>query len=161
MTENELKNIVLGTYYADKLILLDSNQKSGFYETANDLQEDLEFLHLLVKRNRKSPFCFDVIPHKSCMDYHFWHDLFKKSYCGHTEDAYVRKMLCDYYIAHNFFESIQGETVNSEEKWTFEVMQLTYEYFKNMHSIDLKDYVGSFINCSHTCEEVIKAINEL
>ena len=161
MNINELRAIFTGNHN-NKFALLDQNQKGdNFYKTANDLQEDLTFLHLLVKRNRKSPFCFDVIPHKSCMDYHFWHDLFKKSWGGHTELDYVRKMLCDYYIAYNFFESIQGETVNSDVKWTFEVMQLAYEYFKNLHNIDLKDYVGSFVNCSHTCEEIIKAINEL
>ena len=156
----DIKQMLRNNSYK-KLSLLTSNQRNNFYEIANNLQDDLIFLKMLLKRNTKSPFNFEITPCKSCMDYRFWNDIFYKSLSGHTEIEYVKSMLCDYYIVLNFFDKIQGETLDSEITYDNSVLKEIKDHYREMHNMKLEDYIGCFINCSHTCTDVINIMNEL
>lgn len=157
----ELRTLLMGNYN-DKFVFMTEEQKhEKFYQTAEDLQEDLVYLQLYVKRNHKSPFRFDVIPSGSCMDFRFWNDLFRYSYGGHTEIEYVRNMLSDYYLVKNFFEAINGETIESDVRYNGNTLKAIKSYFLSMHGIKLEDYVSCFIGCSHACDEILKACADL
>lgn len=160
-TMGEIRELMLGNYN-DKFVLMTENQKGNeFYRKARALSEDLIFLKMLVRRNSTSGFGFEVIPQQSVMDFRFWNELFMRSYGGHTEEDYVRKMLSDYYLAKNMFEFLMGEHIDSEQKWTNDVCKAVKVYFQSMHDIKIEDYIGCFIDCSHTCHEIENLLNDL
>jgi len=145
----------------DKKCLFIREQNINFYETACALQEDLIFLKMLVSRNTKSPFKFELVPTKNGMDRSFWEFLFHRSYSSSTNLDYVFKMLADYYLAKNFFSAICGSDIQSQKDWDSEVISAVYAYFKSMHNMDLADYASCFINCSQRCEDVINRCKKL
>ena len=158
---NELRTLMSAEPYRKFCLMTEKQKGDNFYDTTRALQEDLVFLKLLVRRNTTSQFGFTLIPCKSMMDFKFWHDLFRYSYGMDTDIEAVKRLVCDYYIARNFFEVAAGETIETEMEWNEDVMRAVIAYFKTYHDMNILDYVDCFNGCHYTCDRIRKYCNEL
>ena len=65
-------------------------------------------------------------------------------------------MLIEMLVAERFMSSIQKY---ESHYYASDSIKDIYNYFKNYHDIELKEYIPDFINCSGGCESAKKELD--
>lgn len=135
---------------------LSREEKDAIIEEANQLKEDYQYLSLMVERNKKvSNLKFDLVPTPVGGGSNLMRELWRGYYKYDVAD--VRKMLTDHYVAKKLILSLNDD--DAPQFTAADAVEIV-DYFK-MWEINLRDYIGDFIGCSHSCERVAKDIDEL
>lgn len=134
-------------------LLTDAQKGVNFYMQVKELHEDLIFLQMTIDRFKKSNFNFYVTPAHN-MSSRFWRTFYHDKFNRTQNRDGIAQMLCDYYIAANFFSAISGEDIQTEHIWCDDTFRCVRSYFKSFYHMDLIDYVDDFISCSHLAGEV-------
>jgi hypothetical protein len=135
--------------------MLTKTEQATFYKEVRDLREDLEFFNLYIKRNKKSSFSF-TLTFTQGLSMPFLNELYS-SYGYNTR--YLETLYAEYLVVKHFFNTLYDE--ETEVFYSDKDLKDIYEYFLNMHSIKLEDYVSSFIGCSRGCNAVHTKVLEL
>lgn len=146
---------------------LSKDERESFWQELRDLQEDIQFFRLFMKRNKKSMFQFDVLFTNGITNkflIHLW-DLYGR----YDNDECIQYILTEYKVAKRLMEQVYEKGPN--EKYAVNDMEETrlnrekkmqiVAYFMNKHKLKLSDYVSDFIGCSKGCAGVSSELIEI
>ena len=149
-----LRELLLGEPH-QKFRFLKTNQRDDhFYQKALALRDDLIYLRMTVDRFAKSGIKFIITPVKYEFQKPFWDTLFHKCCNSNTDQKIINRILCDYYLAENFFDYLCGNDIQTEEIYDDNVLSAIKTYFETYYDICLYDYVDCFVNCDHLKTQV-------
>ena len=137
--------------------LLTSEEKDNIVEETKKLRSDCVFLkEMVIRMKTVSSFTFDLAPREvngsSKLLKRLWFDYY---HCN-IED--VRTMIVDHYVAKELIKALHAEWYY---RFNPECAKEIITYFDTHWDINLADYVGDFINCSHGCEKIAAKIEEI
>ena len=115
------------------------------YSQMHLLREDLVFLKMLVNRNTKSIFGYDIIPNRG-MCRNFLRELYLQYYYCNNEESDI--LLTEYEVVKKMFYIIDNNEINDEEKT---MIKEIYNYFSDHYEMNISNYVDDFIGCSRGC----------
>lgn len=135
---------------------LSDEERKSFYNEVRELEEDLEFFNLYIKRNKKSKFDFNISFSKG-LNTSFLTYLYTKSYGYKIRE--LETLYSEYLVACHFFKTLYEE--EDEIVYSDEDLKDIYNHFLNLHELKLENYVTDFIGCSRGCTDVYSKILEL
>ena len=135
---------------------LSNEERENLYTQADKLKADLTFFEMYLARNKISNFSFEIIPVLSFQSGNLMKKLYMDSYT-YLRDKF-HEMLFEIEIVKKLAWQLseQGEVKYSEPD-----IKDIYKYFKDLHEVDLVEYIGDFIGCSHTTEAACKKLKEV
>ena len=115
-----------------------------YYGELNTLKDDLKFFQMFIRRNQNSKrFGFRIIP----IEFPFTMslpDIYKATgfYDENLEDTYaifivLKAIILDLYKETNIYTNEEINRFNA--------------FLRNDYGLEMKDYIGDFVGCSHGC----------
>lgn len=132
-----------------------------YWENLIDLEEDIEFFRMYMKRNKKSKFNFDL--KVSCgTARNAFNDIWKKhGYSAKEED--IEDTFCEFVLIRSVIEDIakRYEIHATDFRYTRDEIKSIIVEFEQYDDTKLIDYVSDFEGCSLTAMCVNNTILEL
>lgn len=125
------------------------------YREMHPLNEDLIFLKMLVNRNVKSVFGYDIIPNRG-MCRSFLRELYLQYYYCNEKETDI--LLTEYEVVKKMFYIIDNEEINDG---TESMIKEVSNYFTDHYGMNICDYVNDFIGCSRGCCHATGIIEKL
>ena len=135
---------------------LTNEEIEQLHTKADYLKADLTFFEMYLERNKMSNFCFEVVPVPSNRIGKLMKRLYTESYTYMRNE--LHQMLCEVEIAKAIAWQLSGR---EESGYADDDIKNAYKYFREMHEIDLLEYIGDFIGCSSTTEAACKKLKEI
>lgn len=112
-----------------------------FYKESKLLKEDMAFFKMYTDRNKKSDFRFVLIP---CQQgaYKAFRDIFEAYSLSDT-------FLEDAFAVYTVMKDIILDVYDQNMKYTSGEIREFALYLKSDFNLNLEDYVGDFVGCSH------------
>lgn len=133
---------------------------SKFWEEVRELQEDIEFFSLYIRRNKKSNFNLSL---RSC-NFKFFNALWQNY--GWSNDSSVVEWIYGLHIAtkvimNNFLatynEIDRNNAILIPREWVWKIMELVQSH----EELNIADFVTDYIGCSTMCVNMKNALNDL
>ena len=133
---------------------------SKFWKEVRELQEDIEFFSLYIRRNKKSNFNLSL---RSC-NFKFFNALWQNY--GWSNDSSVVEWIYGLHIAtkvimNNFLapydEIDRNNAILIPREWVWKIMELV----QSQEELNIADFVTDYIGCSSMCIAMKNALNNL
>ncbi len=124
-----------------------------YYEKFYSLKSDVEFFNLYMQRNRKSEFMFKV--HVELQgSYRAFDDIWSQ----YSQSMnYLENAFAVFWLLKAIIEDIDA----GKETYTVEEIRDFIEYFEEYLALNITDYVGDFIGCSHSGAAVAAKLEKI
>jgi hypothetical protein len=125
----------------------------AYYKEIRLLKDDIDFFSAYIRRNRKSNFSFILIP-------------FHQSIYTAFKDIYEAFGLSSIYIdnayaVYTVMKAIIIDTYEQTMKFNSGQIREFAEYLNHDFDMNLEDYVGCFVGCSHGITETKKILHDM
>ena len=133
---------------------------SKFWEEVRELQEDIEFFSLYMRRNKKSNFNLSLRSY----NFKFFNALWQNY--GWSEDSSVVEWIYGLHIAtkvimNNFLatydEIDRNNAILIPREWVWKITELV----QSQEDLNIADFVTDYIGCSRMCVDMKNALNDL
>jgi len=133
-----------------------TEEKDAIWKEASAMKEDLVFLAILLERTKKSSqFSYEIYPKVNRCCFRLLKKLWEEKYQYFRDE--IQEMLFEWYTVKKFVLSLNEEG----PRMPYEKEIALLQYFKDVYNLDVCDYVGDFIGCSHSCTSVLRILGPM
>ena len=125
----------------------------AYYEEIRLLKDDIDFFSAYVRRNRKSNFSFILIPCQQST-YTAFKDIYE---AFGLNSLYIDNA----YAVYTVMKAIIIDTYEQTMEFNSGQIREFAEYLNHDFDMNLEDYVGCFVGCSHGTTETKKMLHDI